>query len=242
MKPTGIAFLGGRYIYTPNEDKISTEKLRKIVSECGVPGARVVDQRGQWVKIIGQKAPESAQRTGTGPHMLPVRILADYNIVSGKCLLVFGKDGDSAASLQKGFVDLTELDITALYSSDEEKDKAEERIKAAGLDTRVTCSAGTIGTLPFEDESYDLVVCIGPALIFEKDRVNAMKQLYRVLRNGGVALTGGKFTGMPQKRKVSSEQLREEASKTGISSISVSDDMGQWVEIRKGIAERHFRD
>jgi hypothetical protein len=40
---------------------------------------------------------------------------------------------------------------------------------------------------------------------------------------------------------VSSETLRNDAAKTGITSIRVSDDMGQWVEIRKGIKELSLR-
>ena len=32
LKPTGVAFLGGRYLYTPQADKISNEKLKKIVA------------------------------------------------------------------------------------------------------------------------------------------------------------------------------------------------------------------
>jgi len=43
---------------------------------------------------------------------------------------------------------------------------------------------------------------------------------------------------MPDLRKVSSDTLRSDAANTGITSIRVSDDMGQWVEIRKGIKDR----
>ena len=39
-----------------------------------------------------------------------------------------------------------------------------------------------------------------------------------------------------------SEKLRESAAKTGISSIRIIDDMGQWVEVRKGIKDRGLRD
>ena len=41
LKPTGVAFLGGRYLYTPQQYKTSNEKLKKIVRESGVPGAKV---------------------------------------------------------------------------------------------------------------------------------------------------------------------------------------------------------
>jgi hypothetical protein len=47
---------------------------------------------------------------------------------------------------------------------------------------------------------------------------------------------------MPDFRKVSSETLRKAAANTGISSIRISDDMGQWVEVRKGIKDRRLRD
>ena len=47
---------------------------------------------------------------------------------------------------------------------------------------------------------------------------------------------------MPDSRKVSSEDLRTSAAKTGIPSIRVVDGMGQWVEVRKGIGKRGLRD
>ena len=65
----------------------------------------------------------------------------------------------------------------------------------------------------------------------------AMEEIYRVLRPGGAALVGGRFLHMPASRRVSSDSLRTSAAKTGISSIRVYDEMGQWVEIRKGVAE-----
>ncbi len=74
------------------------------------------------------------------------------------------------------------------------------------------------------------------------DREQKMRELYRLLRPGGTALVGGRFLGMPAARKVPSDQLRSSAAKTGISSIRVIDDMGQWVEIRKGIVDRPLRD
>ena len=40
LKPTGVAFLGGRYVYTPQSYKISNEKLQQIVAESGVAACR----------------------------------------------------------------------------------------------------------------------------------------------------------------------------------------------------------
>ena len=47
LKPSGVALLGGRYLYTPQRDKLSSEKLREIVASSGVAGAQVVEGRGQ---------------------------------------------------------------------------------------------------------------------------------------------------------------------------------------------------
>jgi len=241
LKPTGVAFLGGRYIYTPQAYKISNEKLKKIVEECGVPGAKVVEQRGQWVKIVGPKAPEEANTYQGGPHMLVNRFIADYAITEGKALLVCGSDGGAQQGMQQGFVESTDLEITALYPSDKVAAAAEKRIKEAKLSDRITCKVGTLVDLPFDEGSFDLVAGVGPILIWDH-REKKMQEIYRVLRPGGAALVGGKYLYMPDFRKVSSETLRAAAANTGIPSIRISDDMGQWVEIRKGIGNGGLRD
>jgi len=241
LKPTGVAFLGGRYVYTPQPLKISTEKLSKIVQESGVPGARVIDARGQWVKIIGPKAPKAAQKLQGGPHMLAMRFIADYAITKGKALLICGSDGAMAQGLQKGFLEMTDLDVTALYPSDKVAQAAGDRIRKAKQSDRITCKVGDVHALPFEEASFDLVAGVGPLLLWG-EREKGMREIYHVLRPGGAALVGGKFLHMPDWRKTPSEILRKSAAKTGIPSIRVYDDMGQWVEIRKGIKDRGFRD
>ncbi len=241
LKPTGVAFLGGRYIYTPQSYKISNEKLKKIVSESGVPGAKLVEHRGQWVKIIGAKAPKAAHQFQAGPHMLANRFIADYAITEGKCLLICMNDGGGAQGLQQGFLEMTQLQITALYPSEKVAGEAEKRIREAKLTARITCKVGTLDSLPFDEAAFDLVAGTGPMLIWG-ERQKKMREIYRVLRPGGAALVGGRYLGMPDFRKVSSETLRNDAAKTGISSIRVIDDLGQWVEIRKGIKDRGPRD
>jgi len=241
LKPTGVAFLGGRYVFTAQKFKIPTESLRKIVAESGVPNAEVIDDRGQWVKIVGPKAPEAASQPQGGPHVLAQRFLADYAVTDGDCLVICGSDGGLEQALQQGLLELTRLKLTALYPNEKTAKQAEERIARAKLGDRIACRVGDIRNLPFEECSFDVVAGVGPVLIWG-DRPKAMREIYRVLRQGGVALVGGKYLYMPEFRKVSSETLRDDAAKTGISSIRVIDDMGQWVEIRKGIKDRGFRD
>jgi SAM-dependent methyltransferase len=236
-----VAFLGGRYLYTPQQYIISNEKLKKIVSESGIEGATVVERRGQWVKIVGPNAPKAASQLQGGPHMLVNRFVADYAITEGKCLLVCMNDGSGTQGLQEGFLSMTDLEITALYPSEKLAGEAAKRIDEAKLGERINCKVGTLDALPFEAASFDLIAGVGPVLIWG-DRVKKMRELHRVLREGGAALVGGKYLGMPDSRKVSSDTLRSDAAKTHITSIRVSDDMGQWVEIRKGTKDRGPRE
>lgn len=235
LKPGGVAFLGGRYLYTSAEHKITTDALREIVAGTKLPNARVVDDRGQWVKIVGPEAPEAARKPSGGPGMLAHRFVADYGVEGGDCLLVFGGGhGDEQQAMMEGFLEMTDVKITAIYTKPEAAAQAEARIRAAKLEERVTCKVGGIEDLPFDEGAFDVIAGAGPMLIFA-DRPKAMKELFRVLRDGGVALVGGQFRGMPEFRKVNSAILREDAAKTDIPSIRISDDMGQWVEVRKGI-------
>lgn len=242
LKPTGVAFLGGRYVYTPQKYKTSTEELKKIVRETGIAGAKVIDARGQWVKIVGAKAPKAAHKFQGSPQFLANRFIADYAVTEGKGLLICKGDGGLEQGLQRGFVTMTDLQLTAFYPSQKLAEQAGKRIRSAKLDGRITCKAGGIGKLPFDEGSFDLVAGVGPVLIWEKDKAKAMREIYRVLRTGGAALVGGRYLHMPDFRRVSSEALRKSAAKTGISSIRVYDNMGQWVEIRKGVKDRGFRD
>jgi ubiquinone/menaquinone biosynthesis C-methylase UbiE len=242
LKPTGVAILGGRYLYTPKKDRITNEKLKAIVAKCGVPGAKVITDRGQWVKIVGAKAPKAAHTFQGGPHMLPNRFIADYRIRSGMCLQICGSDGPREQALQRGFLERTDVEIVALYPNEKTAAAAEKRIRAAKQDNRIYCAIGTIKQLRLKDNTFDLIVGTGPMLIFEKNRVAIMKELHRILKPGGVGLVGGRFLYMPKWRKVPSATLRAEAARTGIPSIRISDDRGQWVEIRKGVRPPDAKD
>jgi ubiquinone/menaquinone biosynthesis C-methylase UbiE len=235
LKPTGVAFLGGRYLFTPQKHMITLEKLKRIVRESGVPGAKVIDWNGQWVKIVGPKAPKAAHGSGIGPHMLPGRLVAEYGVTEGACLLLCGGGGEAQQALLKGFVEVTALKVTALYDTEKAAEAARKRIRGSGWQDRIACRTGTLTALPFDAASFDLVAGVGPMLIFQKDRARAMREIHRVLKEGGAARIGGRFVGMPSFRRVSSETLRRDASKTGLPSIRILDTGGQWVEIIKGV-------
>jgi len=241
LKPTGAAFLVGRYLYTPRQYKITTEKLREIVRRTGIAGAEVIDSRGQWVKIVGPKAPQAARNVQTGPHLLVHRCLADYYITEGDCLVLCRGDGGLEQGLQRGFLEMTKMKIIALYPKEDVAEAARKRIAEAGQAGRIACKVGTVHDLPLGAGSFGLVVGVGPILLWG-DREQGMKEIHRVLREGGVALVGGRFLHMPDWRKTPSDALRQSAAATGLPGIRVIDDRGQWIEIRKGIKDRGFAD
>jgi ubiquinone/menaquinone biosynthesis C-methylase UbiE len=174
--------------------------------------------------------------------MFAERVVADYGITEGDCLLICKGDSELEQGLQQGLLEATTLKITALYPSKEAADQAEKKVRGAAHAGRIQYKVGGLAALPFADSSFDLVAGVGPVLIWEKDKAQAMREVYRVLRSGGTAILGGEYRGMPDFRKVSSDSLRESAAATGIPSIRVIDDMGQWVEVRKGIKDRGFCD
>lgn len=235
LKPTGVAFLGGRYLFAPEESKMSADALRKLVAESGVAGAEVIEDRGQWVKIRGPQVPEAARGSQPGPQMLAYRFVADYGITRGKCLLVCRNHGPLEQAVQRGLVDATELQIIALYPSEKLVREAEAQIREAGLAGRVTCQTGDVQALPFPGPVF--AAAIGVAGVpFWKDREQAFRELHRVLLPGGVALAGGMYRFMPASLKPSLDSLRQSAERSGVSPIRVYDDRGQWVEIRKKAA------
>lgn len=164
-----------------------------------------------------------------------------HAITSGRCLVVCRSDGELERGLLRGFAEATELKLTALYPTEDLAAAARERLGRESRGSRIACRVGRVKKLPFPDGSFDLVVGVGPILL-QGDREAGMREIHRVLRAGGAALIGGRFTGMPESRRVPSAVLRQSAGRTGIPSIRVLDEGGQWLEIRRGIGERELGD
>jgi len=106
--------------------------------------------------------------------------------------------------------------------------------------------------LPFEDEFADFVISRGSYHCW-KDKVRVFKEVYRVLKKGGIGFVGGGFgryvTGEELNRMKSlrdrslkegarayssPDKLREIIYKAGISNFRIIyDKAGLWAEIRK---------
>ena len=78
---------------------------------------------------------------------------------------------------------LPQADITCLDYSPDMMATAQRRAEAAGL-TNVCFQQGDVGALPFEDNSFDLVLSLNGFHAFP-DKEAAYREIFRVLRPGG---------------------------------------------------------
>ncbi len=62
------------------------------------------------------------------------------------------------------------------------------QIALRSLPPHLACVVGDVQTLPFEAKSFDALTCYGVLQhLRDKERVNAVAELFRVLRDGGIA-------------------------------------------------------
>ena len=81
------------------------------------------------------------------------------------------------------YKDLTDAEITCLDYSASMMETAQKRAEHAGI-KNITFVQGDVGALPFEDESFDVVLSLNGFHAFP-DKEAAYRETYRVLKKGG---------------------------------------------------------
>lgn len=137
-----------------------------------------------------EMARKMAHKAKYGGHsyiapLLAKQIISDYGIVKGKCLDI----GSGSGLLSIEIAKISELDMTALDISPMMEKLAGEEVKLNGLEKRVQVIKADAQEIPFEADYFDLVVSKG-TLWFFKDKVKAFKEMYRVVKPGGVIYIG----------------------------------------------------
>ncbi len=74
--------------------------------------------------------------------------------------------------------------VTSLNLSEVQNEKNRELSKAAGLDDKVDVVHGNFESLPFDDDSFD-VIWAQDAILHSGDREQVLKEVKRTLRSGG---------------------------------------------------------
>lgn len=130
---------------------------------------------------------------------LAQHIVSKYGITKGWCL----DAGSGPASLAIALAGITDFKIIALDIEPEMAEIATANIAEAGFGRRILPVTSDVHNIPFRDSHFDLIVSRG-SVFFWEDRPAALRELYRVLKPGGVIYCGG---GM------GSEEIRHEAER-----------------------------
>ncbi|KAF1078852.1 Ubiquinone/menaquinone biosynthesis C-methyltransferase UbiE [Methanogenium sp. MK-MG] len=130
------------------------------------------------------------------------KIIGKSGITKGTCIDL----GSGPASLAIAVAQQSDLSVIALDYSDDMHESASRNIKEAGLSERIRLLCGDVHAMPLDDDSADLIISRG-SMFFWNDIHTAFREIYRVLKPGGMTYIGGGF---------GNKELRDEISATMI--------------------------
>ena len=123
--------------------------------------------------------------------LLARQILQDYRITLGKCLDVGGGSGYLAIELAQR----SRLSITVLDIDPNAIEIAKRNVNEAQLEDRIGTVVADAAKMPLPDNSFELVISRG-SFFFWEDKVAGFREVYRVLKPGGIGFIGGGFGRM----------------------------------------------
>jgi Methylase involved in ubiquinone/menaquinone biosynthesis len=130
-------------------------------------------------------------------------ILKETGISAGKCIDM----GTGPGYLGLAMARITSMEVWLLDISDEMIVYAQKNIMERQLGNRVHAICADVHNLPFTDNSIDLVVSRG-SVFFWEDLQQAFREIYRVLKPGGMTYIGGGFGSEELKRDIE-RRMRE---------------------------------
>jgi ubiquinone/menaquinone biosynthesis C-methylase UbiE len=143
-------------------------------------------------------------------------IVKKYGITTGKCL----DAGSGPGSLTIALAKITDLQMISLDIQPEMTELATKNFAEEGLVNRIKAVTADICHIPYEDNYFDLIVSRG-SIFFWDDQVGGLRELYRVLKPGGVIYCGG---GM------GSEEIRHEVTEIIMTDERFGDMRSFWLE------------
>jgi|GEM_PF-188280 len=126
---------------------------------------------------------------------------------NGKCLDLGSGNGHLGIALAKA----SELEVCLYDINQDMLNLAENRINDTGLKDQVSTLLGDACDLPFADQSMDLIISRG-SMFFWENRVNAFKEIFRVLKPGGYTYIGGGFGSQKIKDEIDKKMLKRDAN------------------------------
>lgn len=183
--------------------------------------------------------------------VLAEQIINHTGISQGLCLDI----GCGSGYLGLALARVSQLEVVLFDESSDMLELAESYIHESALGSRVKTLIGDVHGIPLDSETIQLAVSRG-SMFFWNDRVQAFREIYRVLAVGGAAMIGGGFGNADLLREVEAKMLerdpewkekrrqrigqskvqdyREELERAGIPSFEIlQDESGLWVVMRR---------
>ena len=176
------------------------------------------------------------------------QIIEDYGVLEGVCVEV----GCGTAVFSIELCRHSKLKIYALEKEKAIYKVARMNIEKERLTDKIIPVLGDAHNLPFENEFADFIISRGSYHCWE-DKVQVFKEIYRVLKKGGIALVGGGFGRyVTEEESNRMKSLRDHSLKEGAKAYSsldklreiiykanipnfriIYDPAGLWAEIKK---------
>lgn len=131
-----------------------------------------------------------------------------FGITKGVCVDV----GSGPGSLAIAMAYITKLRVYSLDIQERMTEVATRNIAEEGLSARIRAITADVCDMPFDDDSIDLVISRG-SMPFWGDRSRAFREIYRILKPGGVAYVGGGFGSDEIKARVFETFVKNDALK-----------------------------
>jgi ubiquinone/menaquinone biosynthesis C-methylase UbiE len=176
------------------------------------------------------------------------QIIEDYGVLEGVCV-------DVGCGTAVFAIELCRHSKLKIYALEKEKailKVARMNIEKERLTDEIIPVLGDAHDLPFENEFADFIISRGSYHCWE-DKVRVFKEIYRVLKKGGIGFVGGGFGRYVTEEELnrmkslrdhslkedakaysSPDKLREVVYRAGISNFRIIyDKAGLWAEIKK---------